>query len=186
MTKKLGQINIGVWDWHVDYKEREIESNEIIQCIGIKSHSFILEIGAGSGHLSHHLTKQGNTVITTNSSQNEVIDCGLSPYVTPIFWEYTGLDTSFDILKKDEQYDYIIANANAMHSESGGPISTDRQYSNLVEKLLDLVKINGEIWLEFNPLLSSAYMDQYKIPTIGNSTKKHIESHSAYKIVRKK
>ena len=181
MTKKL-EKNI-VWRW--DYGAREFEANEIIQWIGIKSPSFILEIGAGSGHLSHHLTKQGNTVIATNAVDCEVKDCGLLPYVTPIFWKYEGLDTSFDILTKNEQYDYIIANANAMHSESGGPISTDSQYLNLVEKLLKLVKINGEIWLAFKPMLNNAYMDQYKIQPFGDLGKE-LMGESVYKIVRKK
>ena len=188
MTKKLQQnLPHGVIPWHVDYEEREIESNRIIKWIGIKSPSFILEIGVGSGHLSHHLTKQGNTVIATNATAPcQFVDCGLSPYVTPIFWEYTGLDTSFDILTSTKQYDYIIANASAMHANLHNTlISTDIQYANLVEKLLNLVKINGEIWLAFNPVLNNTYMEQYKIQTVGEAGKE-LMGKSVYKIVREK
>jgi len=165
--------------WLYDYEERMKESKAIAELIGIQGPNYILEIGSGSGHLSHYLTKNGNTVFATNAEDDRLKDCHLDPYVKPVYWKYEGLGTNINILQRYGLYDYIIANGNAMHSESGGEISKEEDYEYLVKGLLKITKPGGEIWLGFNPALGSNFMKQYEIETPGN-----LIGTTVYKIVR--
>ena len=46
-------------DFKYNYEARMIESKRIDDTINIKPKSTILELGAGSGHLSHYLLRMG-------------------------------------------------------------------------------------------------------------------------------
>ena len=167
-------------NWKYDYDARMIESMEIANFIKLKPKSIILELGSGSGHFSHYLTKNGHTVYATNCEDSEVQDCNLKPFVKPVYFKFIGRGTPISVLVRYGLYDYVIANSNAMHSESGGEIDNDLDYEYLVNQLLRIVKPGGEIWLGFNPELKSKYMQQYEINTNG------ILGKTVCKIVRKK
>ena len=152
-------------DFKYNYEARMIESKRIDDTINIKPKSTILELGAGSGHLSHYLTKNGHMVYATNCEDTEVKDCELDPHVTPVYFKYIGKGTPISVLIRYGLYDYVIANSNAMHSESGGEIDNDQDYEYLVTQLLRIVKPGGEIWLGFRPKLQSEYMKQFEVYT---------------------